>query len=293
MAEATPPADPATGQPAVEQQSDPKSGYDYEQDLLRNPSKAVQIAKQAQAEKDRIAGEHRQLRERVGNDLVSLVDQFGAPTLLRFLTHYGTLRNHPEFQPVAQALEQTGRIPPEIKLARARNGVVDDSVEDLREPWEKVADKLQEDLRRETQQLRQELRGVQAHTGIEKFQGHVKRFFSEEWPDLTDEDRTALDQTVRSRIQSYGSAPQGAAWMTNLTYDQVKQFIQGQMNRDMMRRAEDRARVRSSEEQRRAATDLPSSVRTTGREPASTPPQRVNTKDVLNAWIESEQATRR
>ena len=269
----------------TQETSGSESKYDFDQDLLRNPEKAVRVAKDAISAKDRIAGEHRQLLQKMGT-LVQLAEQFGGDTLVRYLTHYGAIRSHPELRTVAQTLETTGQIPSNLRL-RPANGH-DDPEEDLREPWEKLAD----ELRQETLQVRRELQGIQARTGVEAFKGHAKSFFSEQWPDLPDEDRSELSRSVESTIEQYGRTG-AAGTLTNLNRDQVWKFIQGQMTPQMMERALVRKQQRENADRSRATTDSPSGVRTTGREAPANPPQRVGTREVLDAWRESAGAARR
>jgi hypothetical protein len=191
-------------------------------------------------------------RKKVGS-LEPWIDQIGAQPIVDHLTRYAALRDHPAFKTAILEFERTGMLPASLNAASADEEYLSPEQKEIRE------------LRNEIASLRGQQAQVTQQTAKQTMKDHLGRFFSE-WSDLEEGDRQQISDGLTRAFEDFAKTPNGQQILTSPRYETIRTIALQQLSDAQIVEAGKRRHLRELRLQKGAATDEPSSVRTTGRE---------------------------
>jgi hypothetical protein len=209
--------------------------------------------------------ELRSLRDNVA-PLMPLVNELGGEGLYQHYAQYATMLQERQRQPEPTAPEPTPSA----------------------DPW---ADTSQPDpvvarLESEISALKGQLGQVTRNVGVDKVAAHSEKFFRDEYPDLTPEERKRINDGMGRVFQGYAESAQGQAFLQNPQYEAVRALAINQMPREMIEEVYRRKFERERTSRSRLSTDT--------YRPSQPANEDVDMgDDFLSAWEGSAEKVRR
>jgi hypothetical protein len=264
--------------------SEERSQYDHERHLLENPGKALEIAKKAESERDRMRSELEAFRAKAGS-LAAVIDAGNTQNVVSWLNAHAKIRAHPDLQEVASKAERGEELPPRLGFRNQMNGE-DNSYEEEPEPWQVELQKLRSELL----PLRQTLQGIQSNQGLSQFQERVSSYFKENQPHLAEQDREQLRARVMKQVEGYSQQPGGVNQVLGMNQSAVNKFLNGELMEipGAYERALENKRVAAAREGQHQPETDPIGIRATSRAEEPTQPNRVTLKDVERVFRRAE-----
>lgn len=181
----------------------------------------------------------REFREKAGN-LAPLVEQLGGDTLYQHYSNY------------AQMIQDRNQ-----QESNRQRGSQQDSYS-----YSAEADPYESSESREIRALKEQLGTAQRQisdltrsTGLERMAQHSQRFFEQEFPDLSSQERDKINKGMRGQLETYAQSDQGRAFLQNPSYEAIRALALQHLPPNMMEEVYRRKFEREQRGRSRLATD--------------------------------------
>ena len=215
--------------------------------------------------------ELRELRDKVG-PMAKMVNELGGDVLMQHYTNYSQMvrdQQQPQAQPQQPRQDEWGN-------RLDTQPYYDDT---------QRADPEITQLRDELVQLKATMGQMTHSTGLDKIEAHSKRFFADEWPDLTADEQKQVSDGMKSQFDYYATTDQGRKFLANPQYAAIRALALNCLPPETMETALRRKIARESQGRQAMRTDAPTP--STGQEGMD-----LGT-DAQTAWDRSLEAIQR
>jgi hypothetical protein len=186
--------------------------------------------------------ELRAFRQKVGQ-MAPLLEQLGGDTLYQHFTNYVQMMQ--KQQPTQQPQEPTT---PQRQ---------DDPWDYQDDPGQRAESVELTNMREEIVRLKSELGQLTHHTGLDKIEAHSRRFFEQEWPDLTPDERRVINDGMHRQFDAYSQSDAGRQFLANPRYEAVRALAFQHLTPEMMETVLRRKIARETQGRQAMRTDSP------------------------------------